>query len=158
MYIKGLSAASLLREQLARGRLAVCQLLWLFLQRPTCSFSICGSSTVLLRWTRVSAARSEENPQTRNEIFICMKMDEKLKAAGERGAADQRSTTSSGNRCSGDLTFADSSGPRHDLSLWSQSSRIKMVWPHVKNKHSCTCLPVHPAAWLWLQSADWQPR
>lgn len=124
MYIKGLSAASLLREQLARGRLAVCQLLWLFLQRPTCSFSICGSSTVLLRWTRVSAARSEENPQTRNEIFICMKMDEKLKAAGERGAADQRSTTSSGNRCSGDLTFADSLGPRHDLWLMFVQRRV----------------------------------
>ena len=110
MYIEGLSASSLLREQLARGRLAVCQLLWLFLQRPTCSFSICGSSTVPFCWTRVSAAPSEENPQTRNEIFICMKMDDKLKAAGERGAADQRSTTSSGNRCSRDLTFADSFG------------------------------------------------
>lgn len=52
-----------------------------------------------------------------------MKMDDNLKAAGESGAADQRSTTSSGNQCSGDLTFADS-GPRHDLSLMFVRRRV----------------------------------
>lgn len=70
------------KEQLASGRLLVCQLLWLFLQRPTCSFSICASSTGFLlnsgqrspfQWTR----------QIRYEICICVKTADNLKAAGK---------------------------------------------------------------------------